>query len=639
MKKRISVLAVLVLALILAVAPVAQARSLAELKPLVQGIPNFETQYNNQTIAVPTDMSLLEGKDPVKKAEASGQTYKLQCQLDMSPVEEAFDRYIAIAENLGVAAADIPVYGEFTVTITYPKSFTLETDPASVAVGNMEGFSDDAKAMYVDTARETVENGDNYVTTITLKVKGADENFATAAELKTDAGFQDMIFTWGGVKVPAKVGTYNIAGEMAGYTNIGGETPNSETYLATVLYEGADAEDIEVITSGGGGGGGVSTYKVTWNVDGKVVATENVNSGSTVDANSNTPDDPSFDGWYLDEAMTEKVPTDDMGKAEVTINKSTTFYGKTQTAPTGNKVSWVVNGETVKTETVEDGTVVTVADGTPEDREGYTFDGWYSDPSMTTKITNDAVTVNDDTAFYGKWVNKTVPSKLQKEEDGEHHAYVIGYPEGDVRPLNNITRAEVATIFYRLMRDADLDVIYTSENNFSDVNAGDWFNKAVSSLAKGGYLAGYPDGTFKPNAPITRAEFATIAVRFADEAMAASNAFKDVDKHWAKEYILKDVSLGWITGYEDGTFRPDDLITRAEAMTIINRVLVRYVDAAGLHADAKLWPDNPQSAWYFYNVEEATNSHTYDRRADGYNEDWTAIIANWVWAEKADKED
>ena len=636
MKKRMSVLAVLVLALILAVAPAAQAITLAQLKTIVDD-PRFD-QYKDQTIEVPTTMTLLEGKDPVKKAEVSGETYKLQCQLDMSPVKAAFDRYIAIAENFGASADEIPVYGEFTVTITYPKTFTLATDPGSVAAGNMEGFSDDAKAMYVDTARETNVVGDNYVTVITLKLKGADESFATGEELKTDAGFQNMIFTWGGTKVPAKLGTYNIKGEMAGYTNIGGETPQSETYLATVYYEGTDDEDIEVVSSGGGGGG-VSTYKVTWNVDGKVIASENVNSGAKVDANSKTPaDDPSFDGWYFDEAMTEKVPTDDTGKAEVAITKATTFYGKSG-GSTDNKVNWIVNGETVHTENAPDGTEVTVADGTPDAREGFVFDGWYSDPSMTQKITDDTVTVNDDTAFYGRWINETVPSVLQKEEDGEHHAYVIGYPEGDVRPLNNITRAEVATIFYRLMRDANLDVIKTTQNDFSDVNAGDWFNKAVSSLAKGGYLTGYEDGTFKPNAAITRAEFATIAVRFADEVASAGNAFSDISDHWAKDNILKDVNLGWITGYEDGTFRPDELITRAEAMTIINRILVRYVNEEGLHADAKLWSDNPSSAWYFYNVEEATNSHTYERQEDGYNETWTAIIPNWVWEEKADMED
>lgn len=641
MKKRISVLAVLVLALILAVAPAVQAAGwMDKVQDIKNQIPDFETKYNNQTVTVPTDMSLTDGTTPIEEAQAATTNFDFNCKIDMQPVRDKFATYIALAQTFGATADAVPVYGEFTVTITYPKSFTLETEIDAVPVGNMTGFQGTAKDNYVDTAREVQEVGNNKVATITLKAKGANEDYVTGAELKTGTALNDMEFAWGGVTVPATAGLYTVTGELTGKSDIGANDTTANTYLATVFYNGKDSQRIRVTSKDSGpSGGGVTSYKVTWKVDGEDYATEKVTSGSKVDANSKTPSDETFDGWYLDEAYTQKVPTGADGKAEVTINKSTTFYGKTSASSTGNKVEWIINGEPVKTETVEDGTTVTVADGTPADRDGYVFDGWYSDPSMTQKITDPTVEVNDDTAFYGKWINKTVPSKLQRDEDGEHHAYVIGYPEGDVRPLNNITRAEVATIFYRLMRDADLEVIYTTDNNFSDVNADDWFNKAVSSLAKGGYLTGYEDGTFKPNAPITRAEFATIAVRFADEATAASNAFKDIDSHWAKDYILKDVSLGWITGYEDGTFRPDDLITRAEAMTIINRVLVRYVNAEGLHKDAKVWPDNPQSAWYFYNVEEATNSHTYDRQADGYNETWTSIIENWVWVEKADKED
>ena len=646
MKKRISVLAVMVLALILAVAPVAQALTLEQLKPIVQGIPNFETQYNNQTVPAPMTMTLLSGKDPVKKTEVSEQTYKLQCQVDMSQVKAMFNRYIAIAEGFGASADEIPVYGEFKVTITYPASFTLDQDPGTVAPGNMEGFSDDAKAMYIDTARETKVVGENKVTVITLKLKGADENYATGEELKTDAGFQNMIFTWDGVKLPAKVGVYDINGEMTGYTNIGGPDTESATYLATVFYEGADNEDIEVLTaapSGGGSGESLPTYKVTWKVDGEDIAAVTVSSGTSVNANSKTPkakEGYTFDGWYSDPGCTDEIPTDDKGKAEVPITEATTFYGKW--VPKGeeddNVIPWIVNGEVIHSRITEGGTDVTIADGTPGARDGYVFDGWYSDPGFTDKLPEDYTPSEGDT-FYGRWINVTVPSALRKEADGEHHAYVIGYPEGDVRPLNNITRAEVSTIFYRLMRDANRDVIYTTENNFSDVNVEDWFNKAVSSLAKGNYLTGYEDGTFKPNAPITRAEFATVAVRFSDDAEPAASAFSDISGHWAEQNILKAVSLGWITGYEDGTFRPDALITRAEAMTIINRVLVRYVNEAGLHADAKMWEDNQKAAWYFYNVEEATNSHAFERQADGYNETCSSIIENWVWNEKTEKED
>ncbi len=269
------------------------------------------------------------------------------------------------------------------------------------------------------------------------------------------------------------------------------------------------------------------------------------------------------------------------------------------------------------------------------EKDGFAFDGWYADGSYTQKVES-PYTTNVSATLFGRYVSSEVPSDL---EDGIHFAYVIGYPEGDVRPENNISREEIATIFYRLLKKDVRDSIFTDENSFTDVEQERWSNKAVSTMANGKYVLGYEDGTFRPEAPITRAEFVTIAARFLEKKNNNTVTFSDIEGHWAESYIELAAGQSWIAGYEDGTFRPDSYITRAEAMAIINRILVRYVNKAGLHANTKQWPDNLESAWYYYDVLEATNAHDYDRQADGIHETWSSINENNVWAEKPEYED
>ena len=221
----------------------------------------------------------------------------------------------------------------------------------------------------------------------------------------------------------------------------------------------------------------------------------------------------------------------------------------------------------------------------------------------------------------------------------DHVAYIIGYEDNTVRPENNITRAEVATIFFRLLTDDSRARFWSQTNDFSDVSANDWFNNAVSTMANAGVLTGYPDGTFKPNAPITRAEFAAIAARFSDVTYNGKCSFTDVAAtYWAADEIALAEHLGWITGYPDDTFRPGRNITRAEAMTLINRVLERAVEEEDMLKNMVKWIDNSPSAWYYEAVQEATNSHTYTRlskKVPGqsfYYEDWVAILENPDWA-------
>lgn len=216
-----------------------------------------------------------------------------------------------------------------------------------------------------------------------------------------------------------------------------------------------------------------------------------------------------------------------------------------------------------------------------------------------------------------------------------HYAYIIGYPTDDgtkiVRPENNITRAEVATIFFRLLTDESRTKFWTTENSFTDVESADWYNNAVSTATQAGIVNGYEDGTFRPNNPITRAEFAAIASRFANVPFDGEDMFSDITGHWAAANINEAATVGWINGYEDGTFRPDRNITRAEAMTLINRVLYRYVEADDLRDDMIKWTDNTEDKWYYANVQEATNSHTYEREAIGTYEAWTAITEPRDW--------
>ncbi|MBR7081656.1 MAG: S-layer homology domain-containing protein, partial [Oscillospiraceae bacterium] len=214
----------------------------------------------------------------------------------------------------------------------------------------------------------------------------------------------------------------------------------------------------------------------------------------------------------------------------------------------------------------------------------------------------------------------------------DHYAYIIGYPGGEVKPNVDITRAETATIFFRMLTDESRDAVWSTKNSFTDVNEGDWFNNAVSTMENSGIIKGYPDGTFKPNAPITRAEFAAIAARFDKNPASGEAAFSDTENHWAADEISKAARNGWVNGYEDGTFRPDKYITRAEAMTLLNRVLQRNPRSeSDLISGMRTWIDNPSDKWYYLAVQEATNSHEYTRNADG-SETWVRLTTEPDWS-------
>lgn len=280
----------------------------------------------------------------------------------------------------------------------------------------------------------------------------------------------------------------------------------------------------------------------------------------------------------------------------------------------------------------------------------FSFNGWKKDDG--TVLTGEQQ-LTADLTLHGVWSftkkssggggggshkpTVTIPDDVPTGLNGDDHfAYIVGYPNGNVEPNGNITRAEVATIFFRLLTEEVRTANSTQSNSLSDVTRGQWFNHAVSTLSSMGIVKGHNDGTFAPNAPITRAEFAAIAARFDDKNTDTSSKFTDIASHWAKNEIGIAANKGWINGYPDDTFRPNQYITRAEAMTLVNRVLNRLPENSSDLLDSMIkWPDNSDaSAWYYLAVQEATNSHAYsDKSKDDKYEKWTTIRDARDWTE------
>ena len=312
-------------------------------------------------------------------------------------------------------------------------------------------------------------------------------------------------------------------------------------------------------------------------------------------------------------------------------------------------VTYDSNGGTeVKPETVTYGNKATKP--TAPTKSGYTFAGWYTEEQLTNTY-DFGTPVTADITLYAKWNTNyvpyypPVPPTVKIEDDDalglnttDHFAYIVGYGNGEVRPQNNITRAEVATIFFRLLTDDVRDENLTKTNRYSDVAATSWYNTAVSTLSSMGIITGYPDGTFRPNAAITRAEFAAIAARFDNDGDKTAAKFSDIATHWAKDEISIAYNNGWINGYPDGTFGPQRDITRAETMTLVNRVLNRQPETEDdLLPNMTVWTDNANpNAWYYLAVQEATNSHYYKFKTNSKYEKWTELreTRDWTQLEK-----
>lgn len=343
---------------------------------------------------------------------------------------------------------------------------------------------------------------------------------------------------------------------------------------------------------------------------------------------------------------------------EVEINADTTFTAQWQKALTKYSIKFETNGGTeIEDKYYNENTSIKVSDFVTE-RDGYRFDGWYTDSELTTPV-GETLIMDSDKVLYAKWTKKSSGGggggssrpgapKDDKKDDKEdenknnrpsilisdHIAYIIGSDGGYVYPENNITRAEAATVFFRLLTDDVREENLTKENSFMDSNEGDWFNTAVSTLAKMGIVNGREEGAFEPDENITRAEFTTIAARLSEAKYEGEDFFPDIKGHWASEYINIAASIGWVEG-DNGIFRPDDNITRAEVMTLVNRVLGRQPQSkSDLREGMITPPDNTnENNWYYLAVQEATNSHKYELKSDGTHEKWTELVKNTDWTE------
>lgn len=291
-----------------------------------------------------------------------------------------------------------------------------------------------------------------------------------------------------------------------------------------------------------------------------------------------------------------------------------------------------MGGSKIAPETVRHG--LTVAKPKDPVNGGYWFDGWYTDKTYRTPY-NFATPLTQDTTIYAKWFlivlpGVTVKKNTPKLNTADHFAYVQGYPDGTVKPAGNITRAETAAILFRLMDDASRKTYYSTTSGFRDVASGSWYNTYVATLNNAGVITDSSNGYFRPNEAITRAELAAMLAKFS-ETTGAANYFNDVSaKYWAANAIAICAKLGWITGYPDGTFRPDKNVTRAELMAMINRATGRAPKSADAFLPGmKTWIDNTSDKWYYLDVQEATNSHSYTVKG---SETWTALTSDPNWS-------
>lgn len=319
--------------------------------------------------------------------------------------------------------------------------------------------------------------------------------------------------------------------------------------------------------------------------------------------------------------------------------KTTPFTGSVEITSAGQYIFELREEDGQRTGVTYDETIYTLHVLVDEKEGSLAVTRWYFTDSNRVEHNAGEKAAFHNTIDTGKddYYPIIIPTIINKDtgmlNKTDHFAYVIGYPDGTVHPNGQITRAEVATIFFRLLRDEVRDGAFTTSNSYSDVAYGKWYNNPISTMSALGIITGYPDGTFKPNKPITRAEFAVIAARFDETQSGKSATFSDVIGHWAAKEIGIAYYNDWIKGYPDGTFKPDQNITRAEAMTLINRVLERKPESpADLLTNMNKWTDNMDtSKWYYLDVQEATNSHGYTRKTFNY-ELWRQMLPDPDWS-------
>ena len=479
---------------------------------------------------------------------------------------------------------------------------------------------------YTKGTEKAVGSDELLMTSLDLYAKWVPNNFEVSYFYQNDQGTETQFGNIDTYAFDTDVTVRTAHPEKAGYTFTGW------TNIANIVTVDADgkftmpAQDVRFDAQFS-----INQYHVTYKVDGKDYGnTETYVFNSDVAIRPvPTKEGYTFTGWKIGDANAEnfKMPAHDVTiEGTFAINRYT--------------VTYKVDTEVVGTDVYDFNSDVVIRD--VPTKEGYTFSGWkigtadaenFKMPAHD--VTIEGTFAKNSSGHHHRRPTVTIPDKVPTGLNGnDHYAYIVGYPDKTVRPQNGITRAEVATIFFRLLTDETRNANSTKSNSYSDVAAGAWYNHAVSTLSAMGIVKGDSNGKFNPNAPITRAEFAAIAARFDDKANSTTADFSDIVSHWAKNEISAASNNGWINGYPDGTFRPDNKITRAEAMTLVNRVLKRLPETAeDLHDDMIKWSDNSDaSQWFYLAVQEATNSHYYKAK-ENKSEKWTELRDTRDWTE------
>ena len=575
-----------------------------------------------------------------------------------------------ISENKASAGGGVCLYTDSAVTQT---GGSIENNVANVGGGVCGGIY---SGIYTMTGGAIKDNNNSLTETERLAAKGDGVfvgtafNLGDAAEISTnndvylkegasvakEGRYINVISSYTGASTakPIQIHSENVTVEeteigtqLVRYTNsAGGEAEAAQADANGIFVPSWKMQKGLVIgQSKAAGKTDWMTYVPSIRIQYQWVSTDNpsdvtppaddyIRTGTayTAKAQEATHQGYSFKGWFTDDACTLSY-TDG-----TVLSTDTILYGKWEKIATppssgggGSHVTkyyilhYESNGGTKYEDEKYKKNTVVILDKIPK-RVGYTFTGWYADKELTDKITS--VKMTSDKTVYAGWQATDVPNYLNNEN---HFAYIVGYEDGTVRPNANISRAEVAAIFFRLLKDDVRDDNLTANSVFTDVAFGKWYNKSISTMAKIGIVKGRTANAFAPNAPITRAEFAAICSRFDRSNVEIKSDFNDISGHWAENEIRRAASLGWIQGYTDGSFKPDQNITRAEAASMINRMLHRLPETVDDLLDGMIqWPDNQPSDWYYINMQEATNSHDFKQKGE-INEYWTKLTENPNW--------
>ena len=597
---------------------------------------NTNTNFTNVTFVISTDGELKI--EPRKVTLTSGSGSKVYDGKPLTKPEVTCEDAVFKSEVTEIkATGSITDFGEVTNTITYNEGANFKAD-------NYEITTTEGKLTITKRS-------------VTLTSETANKVYDGTPLTKPEVTVTGDGFVTGEVTDIKATGTV---------TNVG-EVTNTITYNEGTNFK---ADNYEITTTEG---------KLT--ITKRPVTLTSASDSKVYDGTALTKPEVTVTGSFVDGEVTDIKATGtitDVGTVTNTITFAkgekfkdsnyaiTKTEGTLEVTPITDKVTVTITGNTKTvryngkeqsvtgfTYTAPEGVTVTLNAGSKAEAKGTDKGTYYMDLTkgdfiVSSKIYKEfEIIVKDgylEITRSGGHHPRPKPTVEIEDDDAlglnttDHFAYIVGYGNGEVRPQNNITRAEVATIFFRLLTDDVRDENLTKTNRYSDVTRADWYNTAVSTLSSMGIITGYPDGTFRPNAAITRAEFAAIAARFDHDGDKTAAKFSDIASHWAKDEISIAYNNGWITGYPNGTFGPQRDITRAETMTLVNRVLNRQPETEDdLLPNMVTWTDNANpKAWYYLAVQEATNSHYYKFKTNSKYEKWTELreTRDWTLLEK-----